>query len=380
MAENTLLQGHAGIGTTQEWDENRHNRSENEHRSGNYENRIAQGRSNTNYGAGQQQNYGQEGNRWYENDPGNYTNRENYGTNYAQQPYGNEPYYGQNYGAAYGQRASYGQPHQPWNHANYGNPYFQGQQQTNYSPEQHRYGQYLQNWNQDYGRGSYGHYSNMGSGYGSNYGEGRSSQQYNPSGFQGEFGSGYQQNINQQYNPSGYGGRNEQQSAWGQPAWGQNYRSEYNRSNINSTPFSPEQTNDQRGWGGNTGSWQGAESSRYGYRGKGPRGYQRSDERIKEDVNDRLSDDSFIDASDIEVALSNGEVVLKGTVDSREAKRRAEDIAESISGVHNVENRLRVKQNTSSSLTGRWEDMNTDRSSINSGSERSNSKSSRSAS
>lgn len=80
------------------------------------------------------------------------------------------------------------------------------------------------------------------------------------------------------------------------------------------------------------------------HRGRGPKGYRRSDERIKEDVNDRLSDDYYLDASDIEVQVSNTEVTLTGTVNSREDKRRAEDLAESVSGVSNVENRIRVKQ------------------------------------
>lgn len=79
-------------------------------------------------------------------------------------------------------------------------------------------------------------------------------------------------------------------------------------------------------------------------RGRGPKGYRRSDERIREDVNDRLSDDYYLDASDVEVAVSNAEVTLTGTVGSRNDKRRAEDLAESVSGVTNVENRLRVKQ------------------------------------
>lgn len=79
------------------------------------------------------------------------------------------------------------------------------------------------------------------------------------------------------------------------------------------------------------------------HRGKGPKGYSRSDDRIRDDVNDRLSDDSFIDASEIDITVENAEVVLTGTVDSKEEKRRAEDIAERISGVKNVENRLKVK-------------------------------------
>ncbi len=80
-----------------------------------------------------------------------------------------------------------------------------------------------------------------------------------------------------------------------------------------------------------------------GHRGKGPKSYVRSDERIREDVSDRLRDDDHIDASDIEVTVSQSEVVLSGTVDSRFAKRHAEDLAESVAGVRNVENRIRVK-------------------------------------
>jgi len=78
------------------------------------------------------------------------------------------------------------------------------------------------------------------------------------------------------------------------------------------------------------------------HRGKGPRNYQRSDERIREDVCDRLADDDMLDASDIEVNVNGSEVVLSGTVLSREAKRHAEDLVESVSGVRHVENRIRV--------------------------------------
>ncbi|MBV9241996.1 MAG: BON domain-containing protein, partial [Acidobacteria bacterium] len=80
------------------------------------------------------------------------------------------------------------------------------------------------------------------------------------------------------------------------------------------------------------------------FRGRGPRGYTRSDDRIKEDLSDRLTDDYALDASEIDVDVTNGEVVLSGTVESRYEKRRAEDVAEAVSGVRNVENRLRVKE------------------------------------
>jgi osmotically-inducible protein OsmY len=79
------------------------------------------------------------------------------------------------------------------------------------------------------------------------------------------------------------------------------------------------------------------------HRGRGPKGYKRSDGRIEEDVNDRLTDDPYLDASDIEVSVKDGEVTLSGFVDRREDKRRAEDLAERISGVGNVQNNLRVR-------------------------------------
>jgi osmotically-inducible protein OsmY len=78
------------------------------------------------------------------------------------------------------------------------------------------------------------------------------------------------------------------------------------------------------------------------YAGRGPRGYQRSDERIREDINDRLTDDWYIDASDVEVSVNNSMVTFTGRVNSREEKRRAEDIAECVSGVTDISNQLRV--------------------------------------
>jgi hypothetical protein len=93
------------------------------------------------------------------------------------------------------------------------------------------------------------------------------------------------------------------------------------------------------------------DEQRQQYRGRGPKGYRRSDERIKEDINDRLSE-GYLDASDVEVAVQNGEVTLTGTVNNRSDKRRAEDIAEYVTGVTNVENRIRVKQSDLDRYTG----------------------------
>lgn len=82
------------------------------------------------------------------------------------------------------------------------------------------------------------------------------------------------------------------------------------------------------------------------HRGKGPKGYTRSDERILEDVSDRLSEDHGLDASEIEVVVQNGEVTLTGNVRSKQEKRHAEDICELVSGVKDVHNQLRVQQQT----------------------------------
>jgi hypothetical protein len=81
-----------------------------------------------------------------------------------------------------------------------------------------------------------------------------------------------------------------------------------------------------------------------GRRGMGPKGYKRSDDRITEDAHERLTDDSWLDASNISVSVSGGEVTLSGTVDSREAKHRAERVVEDIPGVNHVQNNLRVQR------------------------------------
>jgi osmotically-inducible protein OsmY len=94
-------------------------------------------------------------------------------------------------------------------------------------------------------------------------------------------------------------------------------------------------------------SQEGAYESRLrsgGFRGKGPKGYQRSDERIAEEVNQVLADDDDLDASDIEVSVAGGEVTLTGTVSDRQAKRWAEDLVEGVSGVVEVQNHVRVKR------------------------------------
>jgi hypothetical protein len=89
---------------------------------------------------------------------------------------------------------------------------------------------------------------------------------------------------------------------------------------------------------------QSDEGLHYGnYSGRGPKGYRRSDERIREDVCEALTFDPFVDASEIEVTVSDGAVTLTGSVNDRNQKRRAEETTENVSGVRDVHNNVRSK-------------------------------------
>jgi hypothetical protein len=79
------------------------------------------------------------------------------------------------------------------------------------------------------------------------------------------------------------------------------------------------------------------------YRGKGPKGYTRSDERLHEMICDALSDAPHIDASEINVTVKNAEVTLTGSVDSRRTKHAVEDLVERRTGASEIHNKLRVQ-------------------------------------
>ncbi|WP_074078470.1 BON domain-containing protein [Microvirga massiliensis] len=80
------------------------------------------------------------------------------------------------------------------------------------------------------------------------------------------------------------------------------------------------------------------------HRGRGPKGFTRSDDRIRGDVCERLTEDPHIDASDIEVVVEDGTVTLVGSIKSRSVTHYVEDIIERISGVRRVQNNLRIQQ------------------------------------
>jgi osmotically-inducible protein OsmY len=75
----------------------------------------------------------------------------------------------------------------------------------------------------------------------------------------------------------------------------------------------------------------------------GPRNYKRPDSRISDDICDRLTQHGQLDASGIQVNVTDGVVNLDGRVGSRQDKRLAERIADSVSGVNDVNNNLKIQ-------------------------------------
>jgi len=74
----------------------------------------------------------------------------------------------------------------------------------------------------------------------------------------------------------------------------------------------------------------------------GPKGYKRSDERLREDISERLMQAYDIDSSEVTVEVLGGKVVLEGTVPDRYMKHAIEDLCDAAPGVEDIENRIRV--------------------------------------
>lgn len=85
-----------------------------------------------------------------------------------------------------------------------------------------------------------------------------------------------------------------------------------------------------------------------GRRAVGPKGYRRSDERVREDVCERLAMNPYIDVGEVTVEVSGGVVTLDGTVRERREKYVIEEIADAVFGVTEVDNRLRVQRQSGS--------------------------------
>jgi hypothetical protein len=94
--------------------------------------------------------------------------------------------------------------------------------------------------------------------------------------------------------------------------------------------------------------------SRGGHRGRGPKAV-RQDSSIADEVYFRLTEDGYVDGSEILVNVENGVVTLTGEVPERRMKHRAEDLVAEIRGVRELHNRIRVdpvQRSFTSSLGG----------------------------
>jgi hypothetical protein len=167
---------------------------------------------------------------------------------------------------------------------------------------------------------------------------------------------------------------------WGQGGYGQGGYSQGGYGSFGSgQDYGYGQTDYTRGFGPRFSYTEAIVVGRFA--GRGPKGYRRSDERIREEVNEELTRHPEIDASEIEVNVENGEVTLTGKVGDRHQKRLAEDLAERCSGVNDVHNQLKVDKGFFAKLFGTdEEDRDRDRDRITSGSERSSAGRSRSTS
>lgn len=124
-----------------------------------------------------------------------------------------------------------------------------------------------------------------------------------PGGHAGHYGAGT--GMGSQYE-HGYGGVSRDMAAWGGP--------EYSRGMSSGAPRP----------------------------GRGPKGYTRSDERIREDICERLMQESRVDVGEVSVDVQDGTVQLAGQVEERWMKHRIEDVADGCSGVKDVRNQIEV--------------------------------------
>jgi hypothetical protein len=195
------------------------------------------------------------------------------------------------------------------------------------------------------------------------WGEGGESRRYQ----QGEdyerggMGGGQQQRYGGSGQSQGFGRSQysqREQGGYGSPQWRpeessrgrQGYGRQYESQSFEQ-PYPPGFQDDFGSSQRATRSGSGREGySAYGsHRGKGPKGYTRSDDRLKEVICEKLSDDPMIDASEISVEVTSQVVKLTGTVDDRSTKYEVEELIERCGGVKDIDNQLRVRSGSSQS-------------------------------
>jgi osmotically-inducible protein OsmY len=212
-------------------------------------------------------------------------------------------------------------------------------------------------WGQGgYGQSQYGQREQGGYGQ-SQYGQrgqgGYGQSQYGQREQGGHEQGGYGQSQSGQRGQGGYG-----QSQYGQReqgGYGGGTRQQYGRQYESQSFDQPYPSGFQSDFGSSQRSQSGFGREGYGesgaHRGKGPKGYTRSDERLKEVICEKLTDDPMIDASEINIEVTGQTVKLTGTVDDRSTKYEVEELIERCGGVKDIDNQLRVRSQGGSMQT-----------------------------
>jgi osmotically-inducible protein OsmY len=159
----------------------------------------------------------------------------------------------------------------------------------------------------------------------------------------------------QEYGDAGYGRQNFQTGSYGRQSYG---AQDYSQPGYDRAPSGYGEYGQQGSYSRQAGIDRGAGESR---RGTIPKSYQRSDERIREDIYERIIARSHIDAGDVSVDVKEGHVTLTGEVPERRMKHEIEDLADSCSGVQDVENHIRVRRGFLKSILGGGEDREDER-------------------
>ncbi len=245
-----------------------------------------------------------------------------------------------------------------------------GQYGGGYGGSQSSGGQYGRG---QYGRGQYGR-GQQGGGSSSRFGGQETGGQYvgrqyrsgQLGGFDGgQYGggqsgggySGYSGGPSGMYGGGQYGGQSgNRQYGGGRYGQGGQYGIErqgyFGEGGMGQRSYQGEEQGHDESLGHQLSEFGGAMAGRVRRMFRGPKGYKRSDDRIREDVCDILSQVEEVDPTEIEVSVSGGEVTLSGSVPERSMKWQAEQIVDNVHGVSDINNQLRVKRYESSPSMG----------------------------
>jgi len=199
-------------------------------------------------------------------------------------------------------------------------------------------------WRRSGAGGGFGRGPGYRGGYGGGLGSGpfsdtREEPRFFGTGYYGDggagFGGGYDERMRARSRPEpGPGAR-----------YGERYGSEQRYGAQQRYGEEQPYGNERQGWG-----WRAGGGERGGRMGgsmqfnRGPKGYQRSDERLREEICERLIQAGDIDSSDVTVTVSNCRVTLEGTVPDRYMKHEIEDLVDAAPGVQDIDNRIRVER------------------------------------